>query len=683
LPVTFSGREGSTSALVLFASADGGHTWKSDKVVPNLEETSPGQSIAAAVVDSFLITATVFDRTTLTLTTMPSRGSDSSMSAHISAVAFAVRQASFVNKSQGWVLTSKGLFATADEGITWANITPPRTLDLVSGMTATKLTPRPASSDSSSPTVSAGPTSIPRNVNTRMGFDKGLVPLPGAMTQWWKSSPYFNSSLYLPGAANKRKDPNLNKEWVKSVVDDGWGLIPIWVGPQAAYSNGDPCYISDIKYVTIAPKDPYSQGQVQAKKAIAAAKNLSPTIALGTIIYYDMENYNSTPSGCGNIVEPFLSGWINGMHSQGYLAGVYSGFFPMVQNISKLSTLPDDVWIPLAHNQSQVTIWGLASGGTALCDVFSQKKACKPPLWSSDQRIVQFVKDVSETWGGQELSPVDADIVNADVSVPSVTAKPYIFDNASYTSINIDGAVETYVSGINDAGQIVGSYFDAKNNLIGFVYVDGNVVETLSQSGWRISAYAINNKGQVAGTYLTISDDKSYGFIYTNGNYNTVSLGDNTNTVAFGINDAGQIVGSYHDSDGYHGFLYDSNTHFTTQAPDNGGINGDALIAGWDVLYDAATGAESNTSFVAVDLNNSLEMFGNISEYGGILYDYYSGGMIPIAVPNVMGYLGAGGINDCGQVVGTYADSSQNTHGFLATPTSVDVDDCPLNLLAN
>ena len=78
----------------------------------------------------------------------------------------------------------------------------------------------------------------------------------------------------------------------------------------------------------------------------------------------------------------------------------------------------------------------------------------------------------------------------------------------------------------------MGSYYDSNNNLIGFVYSDGNVTETLSQSGWKITANAINNKGQVAGTYLTISDSKTYGFIYTNGNYNTVSLGDNTATAA-------------------------------------------------------------------------------------------------------------------------------------------------------
>lgn len=92
---------------------------------------------------------------------------------------------------------------------------------------------------------------------------------------------------------------------------------------------------------------------------------------------------------------------------------------------------------------------------------------------------------------------------------------------------------------------------------------------------------------------------------------------------------------------------------------------------------------DTTINFVTLGINNSLEMLAAPSEYGDILYDYYSGEMISISVPNVLGYYQYGGVNDCGQVVGTYADGSQNAHGFLATPRSVAIDDCAVNLLGN
>src|ERR1700678_4275711 len=100
-----------------------------------------------------------------------------------------------------------------------------------------------------------------------MGLDKSLVPKPTAMNQWWKFRPYSASALYLPGAVNKKKDPNLNPQWVSAVESYGWGLISIWVGPQA------PCAIQK-GLVSIQPKNPYGQGKGEAGKAIAAATAL-------------------------------------------------------------------------------------------------------------------------------------------------------------------------------------------------------------------------------------------------------------------------------------------------------------------------------------------------------------------------------------------------------------------------
>src|SRR5436190_1345612 len=83
----------------------------------------------------------------------------------------------------------------------------------------------------------------------------------------------------------------------------------------------------------------------------------------------------------------------------------------------------------------------------------------------------------------------------------------------TYTTLDDPlGPRDTIAQGINDAGQIVGYYFDAGNHQHGFLY-----------SG---------------GIYITLDDPSA-----TNG------------TFAYGINNAGQIVGSYNDGSGAHGFL--------------------------------------------------------------------------------------------------------------------------------
>ena len=44
----------------------------------------------------------------------------------------------------------------------------------------------------------------------------------------------------------------------------------------------------------------------------------------------------------------------------------------------------------------------------------------------------------------------------------------------TYTALNVPGAASTQAYGINDAGQIVGSYYDAAGNLHGFGEANGS-----------------------------------------------------------------------------------------------------------------------------------------------------------------------------------------------------------------
>jgi photosystem II stability/assembly factor-like uncharacterized protein len=124
LPVTYSGADGSASALVLFATEDGGRIWRPDRLLPHLGETSAGETVPSAIVGSELIAAprTTASKT-LELMKIPSLGRSNRIATPIAGSgSVQVSRLSFVSESTGWAATWNGLFSTTDGGVTWTNI---------------------------------------------------------------------------------------------------------------------------------------------------------------------------------------------------------------------------------------------------------------------------------------------------------------------------------------------------------------------------------------------------------------------------------------------------------------------------------------------------------------------------------------------------------------------------------
>src|ERR1700745_4192444 len=98
------------------------------------------------------------------------------------------------------------------------------------------------------------------------------------------------------------------------------------------------------------------------------------------------------------------------------------------------------------------------------------------------------------------------------------------------------------------------------------VYTYTTFDDPLNTSGDGTHAAGINDTGQIVGTY----DDASgvHGFLLSGGSYNTLDapLGQQY-TIASGINGAGQIVGVYFSHTGLHGFLYNKGAYTTIDDP--------------------------------------------------------------------------------------------------------------------
>jgi probable HAF family extracellular repeat protein len=134
-----------------------------------------------------------------------------------------------------------------------------------------------------------------------------------------------------------------------------------------------------------------------------------------------------------------------------------------------------------------------------------------------------------------------------------------LYQGGVLTPLFVPGAMDTIAAGINNGGDIAGSYSDRTLALYGFVYAHG----TFTTLPLAYSARAINDSGQVAG--YALSPSGAVGFFYNGAAYVTIAVPGARSTEALGIDNAGDVIGTYTDSSGRrHGFLYDSQGVLTT-----------------------------------------------------------------------------------------------------------------------
>jgi len=178
----------------------------------------------------------------------------------------------------------------------------------------------------------------------------------------------------------------------------------------------------------------------------------------------------------------------------------------------------------------------------------------------------------------------------------------FTYNNGTVSDFSYPGATQTNLTGINNLGQIVGTYDNAFGFAGGFVYNNGGFT-TIAYPGGGGFPEGINNLGQIVGT-ATINGAQGV-FVYSNGVYTALNLPTNESCLAGGINDLGQVVGSCADSENYsHPFLYQNNTYYPdilpTQYSADGyepyGINNDGQIAGTTVT-------ETPGGFLATPIN--------------------------------------------------------------------------------
>jgi glycoside hydrolase-like protein len=694
VPVTYTGTDASGSdfkVVALFSTDDGGRAWHLESWV-NLGEDRG--VLAFTAVDSQAIAPKLLSRSGLTLVKLsPAGKAIETVSTELPQMRgdAALLGLNFSDATHGWASSSDGrLLSTSDGGLTWKDMTPgqqkkasllaPSNSTDTIGSSGTPLQSSLVASSASGPIAAS--STITTYKSRHLGFDICALPTTGQMSTWWSSSPYFDYGVYIGGADTRCA--SVTSSWVKTVTGQGWGLIPIWVGPQApctcppnggTWPNCNPNWASTISTNGGA----YAQGQAEADAATKGTRSAMQKLGLGSgsPVYFDIENY--TPSATcngnptGSYVNSFLSGWVSEIQQNGYIAAVYGNPTPAESwyiggtGYSAVSPSPNDVWIPKYDNR--VTIWGL----TGLDDA----------AWPTHQRMHQYVGNQAVKWGGLQLQ-VDTDIEDADVTGGN-GAKSYSFSyNAAIDYPGIVGS--TYPYGINNKGQIVGFYADSMGVYHGFSF-DGITFTTIDFPGATATeATSVNNAGNIVGFYSDVGGH-IHAFLNQGGTFGTYTSFDYpsaTSTSAVGINDDNQISGYYTDSLGtYHGFLDQAGNFTNIDYPgatgtDLHGINGDAQIAGGCPNGDCPSFLYYQGTFSYPPLANLAEVNNNDQITGttnpNVLFQH-EGSSITLACPGGSSVNPATGLSDFilnsqtsakVAIVGSCVISGV-LHGFLAT----------------
>jgi hypothetical protein len=239
--------------------------------------------------------------------------------------------------------------------------------------------------------------------------------------------------------------------------------------------------------------------------------------------------------------------------------------------------------------------------------------------------------------------------------------------------VRIPGGARRLADHNNDLGGVVGEYYDSgASEYLGFFYFRGKfnsyAVPGMATGG-TTSVDGINNFGGFCGYTANPPFSQWNAFVSSVGKTDVFTVNGSTDAFCQGINDRGVAVGAYYDSAGVlHGWV---------RTPWNGEVKTFDAPGASTVLgsVPCASGLVAGTTIYGI--NDWGEMVGHYwdtsnVEHGFVLHP--DGSFQKIDVPGAA-LISGGAVNNFGQVAGHYVDSSCISYGFIGTPQRDKDDD--------
>ena len=244
------------------------------------------------------------------------------------------------------------------------------------------------------PVAASADTKVMPGNFTGYALDACDAPSQRAMDRWRSRSKYWGIGIYIAGM-NRACDaqPNLTPSWVAEQSRKGWRLLPLVVGRQASCSPKG-YYVG--RRISPDPRENYAraraQGRSAAKSGVEAARDLG--IRRGTVIWYDLEHFDSSKRRCRLSALAFTSGWTKQLHASSYRSGFYSSGSSGITMIDRARrnhpqryTYPDYLWIAEWNGRD-----------TVRSDYVGERR------WWPHRRVHQYRGPHDETHGGVRIN---------------------------------------------------------------------------------------------------------------------------------------------------------------------------------------------------------------------------------------------------------------------------------------
>jgi probable HAF family extracellular repeat protein len=214
----------------------------------------------------------------------------------------------------------------------------------------------------------------------------------------------------------------------------------------------------------------------------------------------------------------------------------------------------------------------------------------------------------------------------------------------------------------------------------------------------------VNDNGVILGNDVSSTGVDS-GFEIINGHYVTLDDPAFTNTVPIALNDSNQATGFVFDSGGAADAFLETNGHFVTISDSSAtdgtygeGLSGLGEVVGFYITADGTSGFEylnghyttindpNGSDTFLLGVNNSGEAIGGYDDSSGNGHSFEvnkAGQFTEIADPKADLALGGtfvNAINNLGEIVGGYNDASGNSNGFLYANGHYTTIDDPLGV---
>src|SRR5512146_1977110 len=192
-----------------------------------------------------------------------------------------------------------------------------------------------------------------------------------------------------------------------------------------------------------------------------------------------------------------------------------------------------DCFVPLMRYLCHVSL------GAALSHHFSDGSCPSPHHTGGPMKSTSFSRGGTNERKEIHLSSVVFCILLTGIMVLWWAPHHVRAESWTFTSIDVPGAYSTVAFGINNSGQIVGSYSEQSGTFHGYFDTRGSFTEIDVPGASSTATFDINSAGQIVGYYHDAHGD--HGFLETRSSFVTITVPGATNTEAFGINDRGQI----------------------------------------------------------------------------------------------------------------------------------------------